>query len=283
MPRYSVILVKLGGSLITDKAKRERPRPKQIDRLAREIAGCQRRATRLIVSHGSGSFGHAAAAQHGVPTSSVAAKKKVSPEGIAQTQASVHRLHQIVCRSLLLRGARPYSLAPSSWIASSAARVSRVMLDPLLMALDAGLTPLLFGDVVMDAQYRASICSTEEVLLALARRLPRRGVPIKKAIWLGDTDGVYDADGKTMKQITAASWRQLKRDGLVQGHRSGVVDVTGGMQLRIETALAFSRLGIESWIVNGNRAGQIARLVRGQKPSGTCVPATARAPIRAKR
>jgi isopentenyl phosphate kinase len=58
-------IVKLGGSLITDKERPSTVRHQVVTRLAREIAAARRgRDQPLIVSHGSGSFGHAAAAKH---------------------------------------------------------------------------------------------------------------------------------------------------------------------------------------------------------------------------
>ncbi|MFQ5350226.1 MAG: uridylate kinase, partial [Thermoanaerobaculia bacterium] len=60
-------LIKLGGSLITDKRRPGRSRRQVIARLAGEIAAAAgRRPGGLIVGHGRGSFGHPAAARHGV-------------------------------------------------------------------------------------------------------------------------------------------------------------------------------------------------------------------------
>ena len=54
-------LLKLGGSLITDKANAKTPRRETLSRIALEIAAYRRYAGadgRLILGHGSGSFGH---------------------------------------------------------------------------------------------------------------------------------------------------------------------------------------------------------------------------------
>ena len=62
-----LIFLKLGGSLLTDKTSEETLRPDVLDRLASEI--CQAlaldRCIPLLLGHGSGSFGHVAAAKHG--------------------------------------------------------------------------------------------------------------------------------------------------------------------------------------------------------------------------
>ena len=56
-----MLLVKLGGSVLTDKARLRRARPAAIARLAKELAGAPES---LLVVHGAGSFGHILARRH---------------------------------------------------------------------------------------------------------------------------------------------------------------------------------------------------------------------------
>ncbi len=60
-----LVVVKLGGSLITDKRTDSTLRPEVLARLCREIAaGREQLEESLMVTHGSGSFGHVAARRH---------------------------------------------------------------------------------------------------------------------------------------------------------------------------------------------------------------------------
>jgi isopentenyl phosphate kinase len=60
-------VIKLGGSLITDKERDSTARRDVVARLAREIAAARARLPHaLLLSHGSGSFGHAAPARYGL-------------------------------------------------------------------------------------------------------------------------------------------------------------------------------------------------------------------------
>ncbi|HNX48306.1 MAG TPA: kinase, partial [Methanomassiliicoccales archaeon] len=56
-----MILVKLGGSVITDKGRYRTFDPETTDRLAEEIA---RTGQDVMVVHGAGSFGHMLAKEH---------------------------------------------------------------------------------------------------------------------------------------------------------------------------------------------------------------------------
>jgi isopentenyl phosphate kinase len=258
-----VILIKLGGSLITEKARPETPRREVIARLAGEIARAARAtSSRLILGHGSGSFGHVAAREWGIAEGLRAAAQLA---GVSRTQERAAALHRIVVEALIEAGAYPYSIAPSSCLVSEAGRPAAFQAEPLLLALDRGLLPVLYGDVVMDRLQGVSICSTETLFEILTRTLLDRGLPVRRALWLGETDGLYDAGGKTVPRITADGFGEARK---AISSPSGT-DVTGGMLHRVESSLALARLGVPSRLVNGMVPGLLERAVRGDEVVGT--------------
>jgi isopentenyl phosphate kinase len=262
-------LIKLGGSLITDKRHPGRSRGPVIARLAGEIAAAaESHPGRLIVGHGSGSFGHPAAARHGVHHG-VSGRRQLL--GVAETQARAASLHRLVVDGLLAAGAAPFSLAPSSYMSSSAGRPVGLSLEPLLHALDQGLLPVTYGDVVLDRRQGAAICSTETVFHALVKALFRRGYRVARVLWLGETEGVYDGEGELVKAVTSANLTgALAATGAAAG-----TDVTGGMRHRLETAAALAGLGVDSWILNGLVPDRLERALTGRKVTGTHMAATA--------
>jgi isopentenyl phosphate kinase len=258
-----LVLLKLGGSLITDKARPETPRREVIARLAGEIARAARESScRLIVGHGSGSFGHVAARESGIAAGLRSADQL---PGVSRTQERAAALHRILIEALVAAGALPYSIAPSSCLISDAGRPAELAAAPLLLALDRGLLPVLYGDVVMDRAWGVSICSTEKLFEILARTLLDHGHTIRRALWLGETDGLYDSAGHTLPRLSSAD---LERASGAIGAPSGT-DVTGGMLHRVETALALARLGIPSLLANGLVPGLLERAVRGESVPGT--------------
>jgi isopentenyl phosphate kinase len=264
MPKPFVLL-KLGGSLITDKTRPGVARHAAIRRLARELAAVTRnpRGPRLLVGHGSGSYGHPAAADGGLTAGADATH---SLDAIARTQRRAAELHRIVADALEDAGARPFSLAPSSFLVATNGRiVSRF--DPVFEALDRGLLPVVYGDVVLDRKNGATIVSTEALFLMLAKEAIARKRTIARAIWLGETDGVGDRDGATIARLSATSAPRLARR--ISG-ASGV-DVTGGMALRLRAAASLAKTGVPSAIVDGRRRGAIARAIAGHPSGGTFV------------
>lgn len=259
-----IFLIKLGGSLITDKARPETSRPEVIARLAREIAGAA--PFRLIVGHGSGSFGHVAARRYGIAEGIRSADQL---PGIALTQQRAAALHRLVVEALAEAGALPYSIAPSSCMVTAAGRPAAFADEPLLRALENGLLPVLYGDVVMDRDQGAAICSTEQVFETVARCLLDRGWTVRRALWLGETDGLYDESGRTIPRLSAASFEEATRSiGAPRG-----TDVTGGMRLRVETALTLAKMGIPSLLLNGLTPGLLEKALRGEAVQGTEISA----------
>ncbi len=258
-----VVLLKLGGSLITEKAREESPRREVIARLAEEIARATAGAPfSLLVAHGSGSFGHVAAQRHGI------GRGPLSPEqlaGACRTQERAAALHRIVFAALLEAGVQAFSMAPSSCVVAVAGQPAEIDLEPLLLALERGLLPVLYGDVVLDREWGVSICSTERLFRLLAPRLLGRGLKIRRAVWLGETDGLWDSAGRTVPRVTAETFAEaLGAIGAPAG-----TDVTGGMRHRLETALELAGLGIPSLLANGLTPGLLAEALRGEKVTGT--------------
>ncbi|MFC1789909.1 hypothetical protein ACFLZP_00275 [Patescibacteria group bacterium] len=86
MNKKKLILVKLGGSLITNKQKPFTQRPKTIARLVREIHQAKNKVNKLlIVGHGGGSYPHVPAKKF--QTNQGVINKK-SYQGIAEVQAT---------------------------------------------------------------------------------------------------------------------------------------------------------------------------------------------------
>ncbi len=256
------LLIKLGGSLLTDKETPETPHPERIERLAREIAAARETAEthgeRIVLGHGSGSFGHVAAAAAGL------GKGPLDPRNLAgasRTQERAAALHCLILEALRAAGLAPFSLAPSSFLLCEGGVAVDRFLSPLAYALRLGLLPVVYGDVVLDRAWGASIASTEAVLSEIAAGLPALGIDISRALWLGETEGVYDAAGETIPRLATLE------DAAIGSARG--TDVTGGMRLRLETCLALAHRGIPSTILDGRAVGRLATVIRGEDVPGT--------------
>ncbi len=259
-----LLLIKLGGSLITDKARPQTARTDVIARLASELREAASTGISFVVGHGSGSFGHQAAMESGIHRG-IESREQLA--GVSKTQGSAAALHSLVLQSLVEAGVPAFSLSPSSFAVASGGTSETLWPEPLLLALELGLVPTVYGDVVMDREWGASICSTESLFLALTPALASRGRFVRGVVWLGETEGVLDPEGRVISEIGSDEVTRIAEG--ISG-ASGI-DVTGGMRHRLEAAETLARLGVTSWIGDGLKPGNLIKAIRGESESGTRV------------
>jgi isopentenyl phosphate kinase len=254
------VLLKLGGSLITDKARPHTPRPETLKRLADEIAAAlaAQPGLRLVLGHGSGSFGHVAGARHGT-------RQGVhTPEqwrGFAEVWREARALNQIVMEALAAAGLPAVAFPPSAAVTAHDGKVSAWDTAPLEAALGHGLLPVVHGDVVFDATRGGTILSTEDLFDYLAPRLhPQRILlaGLEPGVWAD-----FPACTRLMEQLTPTSL------GQVAAGLSGALtaDVTGGMQSKVQQALGWVQAtpGLQALIFSGEQPGNVQGALLGER------------------
>lgn len=259
-----LILIKLGGSVITDKSKEFTSREDNILRLAKEIKEAQKVFKgKLIIGHGGGSFPHTPAAKYQTKKGIIDGK---SVYGAALVEDAARRLNMIVVNGFLSQNLPVFTFAPSSFLISDALVCSKSYLDPLIKALEVGIIPIVYGDVVMDKKQGFTIFSTEKVLAVLAKEF---GKEYKiRMIYVTNVDGVYDDRGKTIPEITNKNFDRIKISIL----GSGGIDVTGGMLHKVQEALDLAgKINVVTQIINGNRSGSLKNAISGKKVVGTTI------------
>jgi len=259
-----LIFLKLGGSLITDKQTPGHFRPEIVRRAAQEIAEAlvDRPDLRLVIGHGSGSFGHAAAQQYGTADGVHTA---ADWRGFAEVSNAARSLNALVMPELIAAGLPVLSLQPSASAQCHNGRLESMATAPIGAALDHGLIPVIFGDVALDSVRGGAIVSTEALFFYLVAHLhPDR------IILLGDMDGVYDAAGAIIPRITPDNYVTIA----AALHGSHGTDVTGGMAAKVRTMLALAERapGLESIIGGGTAPGQLRAILNGGS-SGTVISA----------
>ena len=223
----TLIFLKLGGSLITDKTGVEAVRPGVLTRLCDEIAAVRRDQPdlQLLLGHGSGSFGHVAAAKHGT-RNGVSSLSEWA--GFAEVSSAAARLNRLVVEALQAAGVPALTLQPSASAVCANGRITQIATAPMQSALAAGLLPVVYGDVAFDTMRGGTIISTEEVMTVVANELT--------PTWLllaGETAGVLDQDGRVIPEITRET---LPRFASALGGSRGT-DVTGGMVSKVNNML----------------------------------------------
>ena len=266
----SLIYLKLGGSLITDKRNPETPRPDVLKHLSQEIAQARldRPLLRLVLGHGSGSFGHVSARRYGTRAGVRSADEWF---GFAATADAAARLTRIVAAHLLQAGLPVWSVQPSVALRCEDGDVISGPAETVRLALERGLLPLIHGDVALDSSRGGTIASTEEIFEYMAAQLP----PVR-IVLAGEVDGVYTSDplldpaAALLEEITPRAFKSLQ----ATFGASHATDVTGGMAAKVEQALRMVRAqaGLQVVICGGLVHGAVyAALTDPSSPPGTLI------------
>jgi isopentenyl phosphate kinase len=251
-----MIFLKLGGSLITDKSRPETARLDVLARLAEEIAEARaaRPEMRLLLGHGSGSFGHPEAARHGTRAG---ARTPEDWLGFQQVWWSAHRLNRHVMDALLEAGLPALSFPPSSGALCEAGELTELPVEPIARSLEAGLLPVVQGDVAFDRRWGATVVSTEQVMGYLARQLKP-----ERVLLAGDEEGVhaqFPPQGPALEVL-----RRRDLPALSLSAASGP-DVTGGMAEKVAWALGIAAdlPGAVVRIFSGSNPGNLGAVLKG--------------------
>ena len=267
-----LVFLKLGGSLITDKTRAETARPAVLRRLAQEVQQARQEAPglRLLLGHGSGSFGHVAARRHGTRDGVSGAGGWL---GFAQVADAAARLNRLVVSAFLAEGLPVWGLQPSAGGLCADKQIVAWQAQIIEMALARGLAPLVYGDAMLDTQRGGTIASTEELFAWLAPQLR----PLR-IVLAGTVDGVYSADPLADPQ--ASHWPKITLQDLPKlraslGGSHGV-DVTGGMLSKVAemAALVAAHPELQVRLVSGLRPGALyAALLDLPQAGGTLIAA----------
>ena len=261
------ILIKLGGSLITDKTKAKTFRPERVRRIARQVLRLRdhSQSIRMIIGHGSGSFGHFEARKYrtleGVRT-------ERERQGFVQVGAVAAELSQLVLNEFHAAGSPTMRFQPSSTIVASDRRIQSFDIRALSMALDRQLIPLIHGDIALDENIGGTIISTEDLFAHLVGKLG-----VQQIILLGEARGVLDHNGELIPRITPNSLADV-RSALAGSHG---VDVTGGMLQKVDSMVALVRdhPSLSVVIADGGRDNVLLDLLIRRQSIGTRICADA--------
>jgi len=256
-----LVFLKLGGSLITDKTRPHTPATATLARLADEIQRARRAAPdlQLLIGHGSGSFGHVAGKKHGTRQGVHGREQWL---GFAEVWQEARALNQIVLEALCAAGLPVVAFPPSGAALAADGEIAEWDLRPLRAALQAGLVPLVYGDVAFDTRRGGTILSTETLFRYLAAPLqPERILlaGLESGVWAD-----FPACTQLLPLITPAS--DLRHSASVGGALA--VDVTGGMAQKVDDMLELVQRipGLEALIFSATQPGLLEQALLGAAP-----------------
>lgn len=237
-----MILIKLGGSIITNKEKPLSPRTAVIDKISKQL---KKISEPIILVHGGGSFGHYWSVKYDMHTK----PDRYPIHGVSVIKNSMIQLDKIILDSLIKNKLNPYSLPPTDFMTGNKPVTNKV--KEISKIANSGLVPVTYGDALWYGAKKSYILSGDKIMSILAKVLRPR-----LSVFVLNVDGLY-SDFKTKKLIHKMEGDQVSIEDIP-------MDVTGGMMRKVEEATRISKMGLDVFFVNGNKPERITNATKGK-------------------
>jgi len=245
-----VVLIKLGGSVITHKESPMTMNKKAIDLIFKSFLSAK---VPIIVVHGGGSFGHYWSVKYDMHSK----PNRYPSEGIAVVHESMISLNHKIVKSMIKFKLNPYSVSPFSFISNNKPLAKKII-ELAAMTKDK-IIPVTYGDIVHRTNHKYSILSGDELMTMLSYVLRP-----KKVVFAVNVDGIYQ-DPRTKELINTVEEKSLIKFSNVN------FDVTGGMKRKVREALKISLAGIDVHFVNGFKPDRLLKILDNKKTKGTVI------------
>ncbi len=252
-----MILIKLGGSVITDKSQYKKFDKEQAARLCKEIAESGRST---IIVHGAGSFGHVLAKRYAIQNG-LQDFAQVMPAAMVHHDAM--ELGSLLTAELMAIGIPAASVSPGTCFIMEDGELVAENLEPIRRMSHLGIMPVLFGDVVMDRKRGFGIVSGDQIMELMADIYKP-----ERVVFVSDIDGLYDRnpklhdDAELITEVTEETLRQVESTDAVD-------DVTGGVRNKMESMLRMCTSDRDCVLVNGTVPGRLLSLLKGEEVTCT--------------
>jgi isopentenyl phosphate kinase len=253
-----LLFLKLGGSLITDKTRSYSPRPDILAELSQQIMSARQVQPdlKLLIGHGSGSFGHTEASKY---QTRLSVRDPEGWQGFSEVWFAASALNRLVMDALHNSGLQVMTFPPSSSVTAQDGQVVAWDLSPIQSALDASIIPVVYGDVVFDVVRGGTILSTEDLFGHLAHTFrPQR------ILLAGLEAGVWSDFPTCSRLIAGITPENIGEQAKSLGGSAGT-DVTGGMDSKVHQMLQLVQEtpGLDVLIFSGEEPGNIKKALLG--------------------
>lgn len=255
------LLLKFGGSIATDPDTSDRVNATRVRALAEIIR--DRADSGVVVVHGTGHVGKPAAIQHGFHrTGRLEANRRDIALGIKNDLADLNtritgHLLDIGVPALAMHAEDALPVEPNYTRTADIVR--------LRDALRAGLVPVLYGDMIRTENDGWRVLSSDEILVHLAKLLRPR-----LTAFLSDVDGVLGIDPRSGEECLIETLTP-EDDDQVSRRSSDVLDVSGGMTAKINTARDAAQHSGSCHILNGAVPARLREIIDGAPTVSTRV------------
>ena len=251
-------IIKLGGSLLTDKSIPYTANDEVITSVAKELKECIDLGLieDLIIVHGVGSFGHVPVLKHKLHLGFQSPNQLIA---MSQTQHEMNEYRLRLTKKMIENGIPVNLLHPSSFCTSVKMKITVSFLDAVKGYFSIGMVPLMGGDMIFDSKMGFSVGGGDQLMVLLAKQLSADNV-----LFVSDVDGVYSADPKQNEnaEFFPKIHLDILHEIIEKTESSPLKDVSGAMKGKLQAILS-----LKEQISNGTKVCLLSMKTTGNLKS----------------
>ncbi len=221
-----IIVIKLGGSLLTDKNTPFSLREEILENSVNEIIHSKKI---IVLIHGGGSFGHPLAKKYQI---SQGFNDSIDDQliGLSKTHEAMNQLNSKIINKFIEKSYPAISIQPSSVFIQDFGHIFIKNIEPIEQLIKLGIIPVLYGDILLSRDSSFTILSGDQIILKLCEKIQH--FKISKVIFAIEEDGIFIEENGN--NILASKLSSNDLDKLKLARFDQKIDVTGGMKGKIE-------------------------------------------------
>jgi len=256
-------ILKMGGSVLTDKTKADSARENEIKRIAKEISNAVLNDPQLnlILILGAGCYGHIPAKKWNLKAGALT--REQIERGVPETHKGIAKFAEKVSQALQHENLTARYIPTIEVAKQENGKLIKIEKETIQNAIDRKEIPMLTGDLAPDSKLNYSICSGDAIVPYLAREFSCDIIAFGS-----DVDGIFTADPK--KRPEAELVEEINEENLNEMLKktsaASTIDVTGGMKNKLEEVAQIARkTGKEIIIFNAATPKNVEHLLSGKK------------------
>ncbi len=260
--KQGIDIIKIGGSVITDKTTYKKLNEKSLIDLLKVLKEWK---NPYILIHGAGSYGHILAERYSIK---YGYKNEGQIDGLLQIRQDMNDLTNIIIKMMRKLDIRGMGFQTSAICVTNDIEQSITCnLSAIKHALNLNLVPVLSGDVSFDEKKHFTILSGDKLIGELAKNLS-----VNRVLFLTDVDGILRKTKEgTLDVIPLMNKEEIMGWKPENTGETKKVDVTGQMIGKLQQIKEMINFVDKIYILNGRISKRIKSINEGKETICTLI------------
>lgn len=260
--KQGIDIIKLGGSVITDKTTYKKLNEKSLIELLRVLKEWK---TPYILIHGAGSYGHILAERYSIK---YGYKNDAQIEGLLQIRQDMNDLTTMIIKNMRKLDIRGMGFQTSAICVTDDVKQSITCnFSAIEHALNLKIVPVLSGDISFDEKKQFTILSGDKLIGELAKTLS-----VNRVLFLTDVDGLLKTTNEKTFDIIPLIYKEEIMDWKTEDTgKTKKVDVTGQMIGKLHQIKQMINFVDKIYILNGTISKRMKSINEGKETICTLI------------